>query len=134
MKIYPDDNVQPDFTVGFEIDNIYVSLITVARILQGVNGVSDIKKRKLFSKWKYIHIRFKYQNHDCIVFEPFGDNSCYWIGPKNNEQKWDSSHLQIAFRQYQPPLLVKILGDLVTLDLKSLFKLIMPKRKNHRSN
>lgn len=122
MKTYPDENVQPDSAVGFEIDNIYVSLRTVARILRDINGVTEVKKRRLFSKWEEIHIWFKYLNHECVVIEPFGDNSRYWIGPKSREERFDISNVEVAFRQYQPPPIVKIFGDLITLNFKSLFK------------
>lgn len=122
MKIYPDEHVHPGSAVGFEIDNVYVSLATVARILKGVSGVTEVKKRKLFSKWEEVHIRFRYHNHRCVVVEPFGDNSRYWIGPNDPKEKFDISGVAGAFRRYQPPLLVKISGDIITLNFKRLFK------------
>ena len=122
MQTYLDENVQHGSAVGFEVDNIYVSLGTVASILKNINGVTEIEKRRLFSKWEGIHILFKYMNHECVVIEPFGDSSRYWIGPKNSEEKFDISNVESAFRRYQPPLIVKIFGDLITLNFKSLFK------------
>jgi len=122
MKTYPDENTQSGSAVGFEIDNIYVSLGTVARILEGINGVSEIKKRRLFGKSEDIHIWFKYFNYECFVIEPFGDNSRYWIGPKNPEERFDISNVEIAFKQYHPPRMIKFFGDLVTLNFKSLFR------------
>jgi hypothetical protein len=121
MKIYPDDNVRHGCAIGFEIDNIYVSLGTVARILGDINGVTEVKKRKLFSRWEEIHIWFKYLNHECFVIEPFGDSSRYWIGSRNPEEKFDISRIEEAFKRYQPSPMVKIIGDLVRLNWKSLF-------------
>ena len=122
MQTYPDDNVQYGSAVGFEIDNIYVSLRTVSRILKSINGVTEVKKRKMFSKWEGIHIWFKCINHECVVIEPFGDSSRYWIGPKNPEEKFDISSIEFAFRQHQPSLIAKIFGDLITFNFKSLFE------------
>lgn len=122
MRTYPDENVQLSCAVGFEIDNIYVSLRTVAHILRGVDRVTEVTTRRLFSRWEEVHIWFKYLNHDCVVIEPFGDNSRYWIGPKNPEEKFDISTVETAFKQYQPQPVVKIFGDLMTFNFKSLFK------------
>jgi hypothetical protein len=79
-----------------------------------------MEKRKLFSRWEEIHIWFIYLNRECVVIEPFGDNSRYWIGPKNPEEEFDISRLEQAFKQYQPPPIVRLIGDLVTLNFKSL--------------
>lgn len=118
MKTYLDEHVDHGSVIGFEIDNIYVSLGTVARILKGVNGVTEVKKRKLFSKWEEVHIEFKYHNNKCVLIEPFGDNSRYWIGPNDPEERFDFSDVEVAFRRYKPPLIVKIFGDLITLNFK----------------
>ena len=81
-----------------------------------------VKKRRLFGKSEDIHIWFKYFNYECFVIEPFGDNSRYWIGPKNPEERFDISNVEIAFKQYHPPRMIKFFGDLVTLNFKSLFR------------
>ena len=122
MNIYPDENMEQNASVGFEIDNIYVSLKTIARILNSIDGVADVNKRRLFSKWDDIHIWFRYIDHECVVIEPYGDNSRYWIGPKNPEEKFDFSSIDVAFKKHQPPPMAKLFGDLVTLNFKSLFK------------
>lgn len=124
METYPDENVQPGFAIGFEIDNIYVSLGTMVRILKSVDGITEVKKRRLFSKWEDAHIWFKYLNHECVVVEPFGDSSRYWIGSMNSEERFDISKVEDAFMQYQPPVIVRIFGDLVTLNFKQLYKLV----------
>lgn len=115
MQTYPDENVTHGSAAGFEIDNIYVSLETVAHILNSINGVTEVKKRRLFSKWEDIHIWFKYMNQECVVIEPFGDNSRYWIGLKNPDANdIDVKTIQAAFESYTPNILRKILGDLLS--------------------
>jgi len=57
------------------------------------------------------------------VWEPYGDNSRYWIGPNERLVLRDPIQLreiEEAVRQYRPPALVKIFGDLVSLNFKSL--------------
>ena len=54
-------------------------------------------------------------NHDCIVWEPFGDNSRYWIGSKTlKEATLDMSKVETALKQYRPPFIRKILGDILS--------------------
>ncbi|GGX65913.1 hypothetical protein [Saccharospirillum salsuginis] len=122
MKTYPDKNTEPNSSVGFEIDNAYVTLKSITRILSSIDEVTEVDRRKLFSKWDDIHIWFKYLNHQCVVMEPFGDNSRYWIGPNNPKEGLDFSNIEAAFKQYKPPLSAKLFGDLITLNFNSLFK------------
>jgi hypothetical protein len=122
MKTYPDGNVMDDRSVGFEIDNIYVNLRTIQLILSTVSGVNNIKRRRPFTKWESVHIWFKYLNHNFIVVEPFGDNSRYWIGPQNPEEKINIDPIKEVFDKYQPPVFRKIIGDVATLNFSSLFR------------
>ena len=83
MKTYPlIDEKKGDRPFAFEIENAYVGTGTIARLLAEVDGVTDVRARKLFRGSSEIHVEFKYLNHDYIVWEPYGDNSRYWIGPK----------------------------------------------------
>lgn len=106
---------------GFEIDNVYVAITgAVPRILKGVDGVSEIRKRRLFSRWDGIHVWFMYRGCECIVEEPFGDNSRYWIGSGDPAHRIPMTDVENAFARYRPPFLVKVIGDLISLDFKSL--------------
>lgn len=118
METYPsidEKNGGPPF--AFEIENDYVGLGTVAHILKEIDGVTEVRMRRLFSKWEEIHIWFKYANHDCVVWEPFGDNSRYWIGPKNPEEKFDVREIENAFKRYRPPFHRAVIGDILSLRL-----------------
>ena len=83
LRTHPSTDEATGRTLAFEIDNIYMSLAAVARVLTAVPCVAGVRKRRPFSKWEEIHIWFSFAGHDCVVWEPFGDNSRYWIGPKN---------------------------------------------------
>lgn len=128
MRTYPDEGTKLDYTVGFEIDNVYVSLSKVASILSSINGVTQVKRRRLFSKWQDIHIWFNYKGHKCVVIEPFGDNSHYWIGLENSTLKLNLNDVERAFNQYQPPLLIKVFGDILMLNFKSLLNVFKTRR------
>lgn len=120
METYPTIDEKSGRVLDFEIDNIYVNNSNVARILSKVDGVAEVRVRKLFSRWEEVHIWFKYMNHDCIVWEPFGDNSRYWIGSKTlKEATLDMSKVETAFKQYRPPFIRKILGDILSFRIFS---------------
>jgi GNAT superfamily N-acetyltransferase len=53
----------------------------LARHLRGIPGVSNVRPRKLWVGPQDVHIRFTYRGQECIVWEPYGDNSRWWIGP-----------------------------------------------------
>jgi len=121
VKTYPECDANTGLTIAFEIDMVYIRLATVVRVLSSVPGVSDVRKRRMFSKWEEIHAWFQYRNAACVVWEPFGDNSRFWIGQKGTLDKVDLSEVERAFKDYQPPICRRLMGDIVTLQfLKSL--------------
>lgn len=122
MKTYTRTEERTGRVGGFEIDNSYVGLGTVAQILSMVEGVTAVKRRRLFSRWEEIHIWFQYRDRECVVWEPYGDSSRYWIGQHEGPDPVDLGAIEAAFRQYEPPLHWKLVGDLLTLRfLKVLF-------------
>ena len=57
----------------------------VRRALRDVDGVSDVRPRRWWVGSPEIHIRFTYREREYIVWEPFGDNSRWWIGPDDTD-------------------------------------------------
>lgn len=108
---------------GFEIDSPYITVNQSASVLKRIAGVSDVRVRKAFSEFEDVHIRFTFRNVECVIWEPFGDNSRYWIGPEKPEIQVDVSALREGFERYQPSKLRRVFGDLITLDFKSLLGL-----------
>jgi hypothetical protein len=121
MKTYPiktDDNR----TFAFEISNAYIGANTIADLLRQNGRVTNLKKRQPFQSPGDVHIEFQYADVDFMVWEPYGDNSRYWIGPKNDaDRSVGIEDLEHAFAVYRVPLLRKITGDLVTFNLRALF-------------
>lgn len=107
---------------AFEIENIYIRPRKISALLATVDGVSNISLRKPFSSSSDVHLEFEYRGKDFMVWESYGDSSRYWIGPIQEGEAVDISSLVKVFEGYQPSIMVKIFGDLITLNFKSLFK------------
>ena len=117
MRIFPA-NGKDGRAIGFEIENVYVSRKAISQLLKQVDGVSDVKLGGHFGSSNDIRIEFQYLGCNYMVWEPFGDNSRYWIGPKNPEESVaDAKGLEDIFRRYQPPFYRSLLGNLLTLRL-----------------
>jgi len=65
---------------AFEVSVLETGQRAIAKLLQNIDGVSNVSVREPFSSSNAL-VKFTYQNVDFVVFEPFGDNSRYWIGP-----------------------------------------------------
>jgi hypothetical protein len=116
METYPIvDPKKGAYPFALEIENAYVSRRTVARLLGRLDGVADVVFGGRLESTNDVRVGFKYRNHEYIVLEPFGDNSRYWIGPKNSaEGVGDIGEVESAFRRYRPPLHRMLLGDILT--------------------
>lgn len=103
---------------AFEIETAYLEPGTVTRLLKDVVGVSHVRERKPFAPNDEIHAEFRYMNRNYVVWEPYGENTRYWIGPRAPEAGAVSVEpIERAFRQYRPPLHRKVIGDILSLPL-----------------
>jgi hypothetical protein len=118
MKIYPVIAANGTNSDAFEIENAYISIRSIAKLLNQINDVTSVRSKKLFSSASDIHIEFNYRDQPYVVWEPFGDNSRYWIGPRD-ERKFEGENiiLEQAFISYKPPFYRSIIGDIMTLRL-----------------
>ena len=97
-------------------------------MLEGVDGVTSVQQRKMFAKSADVHVNFKYCGQPYIVWEPYGDNSRYWIGPDDQVAvAADVIGLEEAFKSYRPPLYRAVLGDLFTL--RFITRFVKPSEK-----
>jgi hypothetical protein len=109
-----------DRLIGFEIPSEFMTPGLVARILLSADGVSDVRPRRLLT-WSRgdVHVRFRYRDIEHIVWEPWGDNSSWWIGPENPDAPGaDVSALERAFRMWRPPLWRRIGNAVARLSAK----------------
>jgi hypothetical protein len=95
--------IRPDGTLlAFEFPNSRISVRRLKRLIGEVPDVSNVKFGQLFGEDP---LEFEYRGVPCIVWEPFGDNDHYWVGPSNPDQtKLDISEIQRAVESYYPPL------------------------------
>lgn len=116
MKTHPILAKEGGRSFAFEVENAYIAPATAARLLAEVDGVTDVAPRRMFSKSDEVHVEFKYRGQPYIVWEPFGDNSRYWIGPKDEASDvGDIGALETVFKQYRPPFYRTLVGDVLTL-------------------
>jgi hypothetical protein len=117
METFPAKTSPDGRIIAFEVENLYIGPQAVARLLRQVRSVSGVRPRRMFSRNSEIHVRFKHGGHACIVWEPYGDSSRYWIGPENPESfPLDMTDVQSAFGNYKPPIHRAILGNLLSLN------------------
>ena len=63
MKTYPVKD-SDGHAFAFEIENAYIGPRKIAALLSEVDGVTDIRKRKLFREPSDSHVEFKYADTD----------------------------------------------------------------------
>lgn len=116
MKTFPTAS-EPDGRLrAFEVEGAYIGPSAIARVLRQTEGVTEVEKRRPFSRDGEVHVKFRYRGHPCIVWEPYGDNSRYWIGPESVDSfTGDMKSVEDAFRRYQPPPHRILMGDLLAL-------------------
>jgi hypothetical protein len=66
------------------------------RVLTSVQGVSDFKRARSNDD----RFAFIYRGRPCVVHEPFGDNSRYWVGPVETDPPIDMTAVRDAFSQF----------------------------------
>jgi hypothetical protein len=113
-KLDTEEGVQ----FGFEIENVYISTFKMAKLLSAVDGITNIQRRKLFRKYDddSYRLMFDFKDETYLIVEPFGDSSRYWIYPKNSDHfSTKITVIEKIFRQYKPPILIKLIGDIISL-------------------
>ncbi len=115
MTTYPIVDKQTGIPFAFEIENVYASPRSVAALLRGIKGVSDVRLRRRFRDAADVHVEFLYRERSHIVWEPYGDSSRYWIGPSDPEaDRSDIRQVEQAFRDYRPVFWRRIVGPLLS--------------------
>jgi hypothetical protein len=115
MKAYLIEDASGD-VFAVEVENAYVSVGTLSRLLGEVSGVASIHRRKPFSSSAQPLARFVYKGVSFIITEPFGDSSRYWIGPENvKTSATDIEPIIRVLANYDPSPLRRLLGDLIML-------------------
>lgn len=115
MNIYQILTKEGCRSFAFEVENVYIAPTTVAYLLAEVDGVSDVKPRKMFLNSSDLYVEFQYRGQPYIVWEPYGDSSRYWIGPKDEmNDVGDITAIEEVFKSYRPSFFRMLLGDILT--------------------
>lgn len=100
MRVY--ELAQPgEPPYAFEVDNLRLSMFrsTLRRILESVPGVTEARRGGGWFSSDENRAYFLFHGVPFVVWEPFGDNSRYWIGPADTTKAApDIGPLMQAFR------------------------------------
>lgn len=119
MKTY-SIKTEAGYPFAVEVDAALYGLRNLARTIAEVEGVSDMVVRKPFSHTGDVRATFRYQGEQFAILEPFGDNSRYWIGPAGQTPQRDISPIEARVGTFQPSVLRRLIGSLVTLNFSAL--------------
>jgi hypothetical protein len=109
MKTYPVRKID-EALLSFEIDNSFVLLSTVKRILAQTKGISNITVIKSFVD-SDILVEFDYLGFKYEVHEPYGDSNRLLIGPKEfTIETPDISLIENSFKIHKRYLLWTAVG------------------------
>lgn len=127
MKTYPINDKDGNL-FAFEIENIYIRPRKIAKLLMSCAGTTNVNHKRWFDGENENHLEFEFLGGTFVVWEPYGDNSKYWIGPKEPAKRLPQiDDIELIFKQYTPPLIVRFavrhLGVLTVLLSFILFAL-----------
>lgn len=112
MNTFPVLTTDSAHIRAFEIDHPYITTRTIARLLAGTEGVTDIRRRRVA---RDVKIEFTFRSLPYVVWEPHGADGRYWIGPDAEASFGaDVSALRATFERYRPPVLRMLYGTLLT--------------------
>ena len=77
MKTYPILRADGSM-LAFEITSGWVTFRPLFKILRSVHGVANVRRNHFNDD----RLSFLYLGEHCVINEPWGDNSRYWVGPK----------------------------------------------------
>jgi hypothetical protein len=86
---------------AFEIDNLWLDRASAAAV---VLSIPDARVRVLHASWwgPDEFCRFEVAGHEFTIWEPWGDNSRYWIGPDPPEYSEHIGAVRAAFERHTP--------------------------------
>lgn len=119
MKTFPI-KLKDGHLYAFEIDNTDIWPRRISKLLNTLDGVTKIQRKKLLRRLDKdhsedtVHIKFSYNNKEFVVLEPWGDSSRYWIGPKDsNDIETGIIEIESVFQKHKIPLVRRIMVWLV---------------------
>ena len=101
MKVY-DLHDSEGRVYAFEIENLVIGRRSVCRVVSGIPGASVVRQPVRFLSWfrEDTFCEFELDGVRFEVWEPFGDNSRYWIGPEPPQWVPQLEIVRQAFLRY----------------------------------
>jgi hypothetical protein len=107
MKTFPAASLASR-QIAFEISNVFVTRRQIAKLISGIPGVTRVVVGAHFGSSSDLRLTFDYYGEEYIVWEPYGDSSRYWIGPRSlTDASRDCAELEHAFQRFEPSLFVR---------------------------
>jgi hypothetical protein len=86
--------------VAFEVSNTLLGRRGVCRIVAGIPGVTVLRRPRALSWWREeVFCEFLLGGVRFEIWEPYGDNSRYWIGPAGAEPAVGSTATIVEARE-----------------------------------
>jgi len=84
---------------AFEITSAWIRFGPLFNVLNSVQGVTEVTRQRFNED----RVAFKFHGFDCVVNEPWGDNSRYWVGLADPDtySDIDISPIHEAFKKYK---------------------------------
>ena len=111
MKTYPILRADGSM-LAFEVTSGWITFRPLFKILRSVQGVTDVRRNHFNDD----RVSFLYLGEPCVVNEPWGDNSRYWVGPREaGTSLLNFSPINHAFQSHQGTL-ARVWSTLRTAD------------------
>lgn len=99
MRIYPLSSAE-GVPHAFEVDNLLLTRGQACKIAESIPGAVIIKRSRLFRDTDDF-CEFKIGDDVFVIEEPFGDNSRYWVGPKDAKPSPSLEVVRNAFEAHE---------------------------------
>jgi hypothetical protein len=101
MRVY-DSRTEDGRLRGFEVENLWLGRRGAARVVRSIPGV-----RLVQAKWSWWarddFCEFELNGVRFFIEEPFGDNSRYWIGPRERGHQAELRIIRQRFLSLRRP-------------------------------
>ena len=99
---------------AFEVNNAGLGRKGVCRVVETIPG-AQINRRPKFLSWfrEEVFCEFSVDEKTFVAWEPFGDNSRYWIGPEPTEALAQTQSVRDAFEAHNESRLFRRVGFVV---------------------
>ena len=99
---------------AFEVNNAGLGRKGVCRVVETIPGAQIIRRPKFLSWFREeVFCEFSVGGKTFVAWEPFGDNSRYWIGPEPVEWLAETQSVRDAFDAHKESRIFRRIGFVV---------------------